>query len=262
MLDRLQGLDDVEQKACLIAERTLGAIATAYDVAGRQGAVDAFLDYPDGRRDAFEVTQLATDGGASLHLQSLLKQDGFHWPLPGKWWWTIEIADRRDLPRLRDVYDKIILLCESVGEADPRYLSLAEVDDDVRWLVQESSVQMQGHPTVPAKDEHRIRRAMITQRSTWSGLDETFSQLDEALNAAFDSSHIQRRVEKLRNTQADERHLFLIVDVDDLPFPCSMPWVLVTPCLPVRLHCRMADASLAGTRVLPPSPNRHLRGMG
>ena len=59
---------------------------------------------------------------------------------------------------------------------------------------------------------------MITQPSTWGGLDETFSQLDEALSTAFDTTHIQHHVAKLGRTQADERHLFLVVDVDDLPF--------------------------------------------
>jgi hypothetical protein len=58
MVKRLRGLDDLEQTACLIAERALGVTATPYDVAGRQRAVEAFLDYPDGRRCAFEVTQL------------------------------------------------------------------------------------------------------------------------------------------------------------------------------------------------------------
>lgn len=115
MLDRLDGLDPVEHIACRIAERALGAIATANDMAPRQGAVDAFLDYTDGRRGAFEVTQLATDGGASLQLDSLLGRDGFGWPLPGKWWWTIEIGHPRDLPQLRNIFDKIVLLCESVG---------------------------------------------------------------------------------------------------------------------------------------------------
>jgi hypothetical protein len=93
MLERLEGLDEVEQTACLIAERALRATATAHDVPLRQGVVDAFLDYPDGRRGAFEVTQLATDGGASLQLQSLLRRDGYRWPSPGKWWWTIHIGD-------------------------------------------------------------------------------------------------------------------------------------------------------------------------
>jgi hypothetical protein len=182
MLERLEGLDELEQTACLIAERALGATATAHDVPPRQRAVDAFLDYPDGRRGAFEVTQLATDGGASLQLQSLLRSDGYRWPLPGKWWWTIQIGDPKDRLRLLDSYTKIILHCENVGVTDPRYLALDEVDADVLWLVLgESSVQMQGYPTVPATDGDRPRGAMITQPSTWCGWDETFSLLDEAL---------------------------------------------------------------------------------
>jgi hypothetical protein len=69
----------------------------------KQGVVDAFLDYPDGHRGAFEVTQLATDGGNSLQLESLLARDGHEWPLPGKWWWTINIEHPRDLPSLRKI---------------------------------------------------------------------------------------------------------------------------------------------------------------
>jgi hypothetical protein len=218
MLERLEGLDPDEQIASLIAERALGAIATAYDVPPRQGVVDALLDYPDGRSGAFEVTQLATDGGASLQLDSLLKQDGFGLPLPGKWWWTIKIGHPRDRPRLRSIFAKTALLCESVRVTDPRYLPLAEVDADVRWLVEESSVQMEGYPDVSATDGARVRRAMITQPFVWGGEDETFTLLDEALSTAFDIPHIQDHVAKLRRTQADERHLFLVVDMYDLPF--------------------------------------------
>jgi hypothetical protein len=219
MLERLEGLDELEQTACLIAERALGATATAHDVPPRQRAVDAFLDYADGRRGAFEVTQLATDGGASLQLQSLLRSDGYRWPLPGKWWWTIQIGDPKDRLRLLDSYTKLILHCENVGVTDPRYLAQDDVDADLQWLVVgESSVQMQGYPTVPATDGDRPRGAMITQPSTWGGWDETFSLLDEALNTAFGKTHIQDHVAKLDRTQADERHLFLVVDVYDWPF--------------------------------------------
>jgi hypothetical protein len=218
MLDRLEGLDELEQTACLIAERALGARATPHDVAGRQGAVEAFLDYPDGRRGAFEVTQLAADSGASLQLDSLLERDGFGWPLPGKWWWTIKIGHPRDLPRLRDVFDKIVLLCESIGVTDPRRPPSSEIDDDVQWLVGESSVQIWGYPNVPARDENRMRRAMITQPGAGGFSDETFSQLDQALSKAFDRTVIQRHLDKLRRTQADERHLFLVLGVYDLPF--------------------------------------------
>jgi hypothetical protein len=218
MLDRLAGLDELEQTACLIAESALGATATPYDVAGRQGAVEAFLDYPDGRRGAFEVTQLAADRGASLQLDSLLKRDGYGWPLPGKWWWTIKIRDPKDLLRLPSIYTKIILVCERVGVRRPQHLPSAESDADVRWLVLESSVQMEGHPKVPARDEHRTRRAMITQPGAGGFTDETFSQLDEALSAAFDTALIQGHVAKLKRAEADERHLFLVVGIYDMAF--------------------------------------------
>jgi hypothetical protein len=214
MLDRLGGLDEVEQTACLIAEGALGATATAYDVPPRQGVVDALLDYSDGRRGAFEVTWLAADGGASLQIDSLLGRDGHGWPLPGEWWWTIKIGHPSDLLRLPSIYRKIILVCESVGVTRPQHLPMAEVDADVRWLVLDSSVRMEGHPNVPAGP----RRAMVTQPSTWGGSDETFSQLDEALSTAFNADKIQRHMAKLARTEADERHLFLIVAVSDLPF--------------------------------------------
>ena len=97
----------------------------------RQGVVDAFLDYPDGPLGAFEVTQLATDDGDSLHLDSLLAQAGFGLPLPGKWWWTIKIGHVRDRPRLLEYLRQDRPLCESVGVTQPQHLPLAEVDDDV-----------------------------------------------------------------------------------------------------------------------------------
>ena len=219
--ERLQGLSPDEQIACLIAERALGAIATANDVRPRQGAVDAFLDYPDGRRAALEVTQLATDGGASRQLGELLRRDGSGWPSPGKWWWNVQIGHPRDLPRLRKIFNKIVLLCESVGVKEPgrlRRLPWAEIDDDVRWLVEDSSVQMWGHPNRLATDDHRVPKSIVTQPSAAVCPDEPFNELDDALSAAFEITNIQRHLTKLRRTQADERHLFLVVDMYDLPF--------------------------------------------
>jgi hypothetical protein len=86
---------------------------------------------------------------------------------------TIKIGHPRDLPRLRNIFAKIVLLRESVGVNHPRRLPLAAIDNDVRWLVRESSVQMRGYPNVPATDEHRMRRAMITQPGAGGFPDET-----------------------------------------------------------------------------------------
>ena len=101
---------------------------------------------------------------------------------------------------------------------EPRRLPLAAIDDDVRWLVETSSVRMQGYPNVLATDGHRTRPATIDRFSTWGGSDEIFSQLAEALSTAFNTTNIQRHLDKLRRTKADERHLFLVLGVYDLPF--------------------------------------------
>jgi hypothetical protein len=59
--------------------------AEAWDINGRQGAVDAIRTLQDGRKAAFEVTNLAADG--ALETASLLARDNHKWPLPGNWHW-------------------------------------------------------------------------------------------------------------------------------------------------------------------------------
>jgi hypothetical protein len=112
-IERLPGQ---ERDACLIAVRVLEAdAAEAWDVDGRQGAVEAMLTLQDGHRAAFEVTKLAADG--ALHTASLLAKDNHRWPLPGDWFWSIEVGSPQDLRRLKDTYQNIILICERAGEA-------------------------------------------------------------------------------------------------------------------------------------------------
>jgi len=172
--DLLDGLDNAERLACRVAERVLGVTATAWDVDGRQGAVDAFLDYPDDRRAAFEVTRLATDSGA-LQLDQLLGRDGFEWPLPGRWWWNVFVGSPRDLPRLRESFPKIVVMCEQAGVTRPGQLVSQrddQIDPDVRWLVEDSTSTMQGHPDVPSVDGQRVRRAMVTPDGGGGAVDE------------------------------------------------------------------------------------------
>jgi integrase-like protein len=72
-------LDRQEKAACLTAVRVLeGAEAEAWDIGGRIGAVDAILTLRDGRKAAFEVTNLAAEG--ALQLAMLLAKDNHKWP--------------------------------------------------------------------------------------------------------------------------------------------------------------------------------------
>lgn len=223
MTDSLDELDPAERLACRVAERVSGARARAWDVKGvtdRTGAVDAFLDYPDGRLAAFEVTRIASDEKA-LHLEYLLGKAGFQWPLPGRWWWELWISDVRDLPRLRQCFEKVVLLCEAANVTRPEHLGLADtdnLDDDVLWLVEESSVSLHGYPNVPAVDGDRVRKAQVTPAGNGGMVDDSLSGLNDALADAFSARHLPGHVAKLARTPADEKHLFAIVHQTDLRF--------------------------------------------
>jgi len=218
MSDRLEGLSRQEKAACLIAERVLGAVATPWDVEGRQGVVDATLTLPDGRQAAFEVTALAAAG--ALQTDALLGRDDFGWPSPGQWWWTVQVGSPRDLPRLRTSYRRIALLCEAAGVTRPEQLwrRHEDVDPDVVWLVEESTSDMRGHPEVPAIDGATVRNTMVVPTGRGGGVDRSLRGLRQALLAAFAEPPMPRHFEKLARAEADERHLFVPVHLSALPF--------------------------------------------
>lgn len=210
----LQSLDRQEREACLIAERTLGAVAEAWDVGGRQRAVDAMLTLPDGRRAAFEVTNLAAKG--ALYTASILARDNHTWPHDGRWFWTINVGSAEDLERIRKVYDKIILLCEAANEPCPEN-SIGwdpAADPDLRWLVQSSKSSMWGAPDTPAEG----RGAMVVPAAGGGSVDESLSGFATALGKAFQTRHIEPHFRKLAEADADERHLFVALHDSVLPF--------------------------------------------
>ncbi len=67
------------------------------------------LTLPDGRTAAFEVTSYDEDHG--IQLDKLLGADDHHWPAVGRWWWTIQVGSRSDVPRLRESYERIVRVC-------------------------------------------------------------------------------------------------------------------------------------------------------
>lgn len=205
-----------EQFACVIAERVLGVVAEAWDVDGREGVVDAMLTYPDGRRAAFEVTSLSAEG--AIQTQRLLGRDNFSWPLPGQWWWTISVGSARDIPRLRATYQKIILICERANVELPERLRWSEIDDaDMRWLVAESSSTMIGHRNSPASAAPG-GGAMVVPAGSGGAANESLSGLTDALSEAFAVDHMPSHIRKVQQTEADERHLFIVVHDTALPF--------------------------------------------
>jgi len=208
-VDRLAGLRRDERFAALAVERASGAVAHALDVGGTQGAVDVTLTYPDGRRGALEVTSHAGDGVRQNY--ALLGQDGWAWPNPGKWWWSAEVGDPRDIPRLRKCYAELILLCEAEGLSKPHAVSWSWHGDReaLRWLVRESSCRLWGHPEVPARDGTHERGVMITPSGSGGGVDTELDSLNAEVERLLAVPVISRHVDKVGRVEADERHLWV-----------------------------------------------------
>lgn len=214
-VDRLDGLSEEEQAACVIAERSLGVVAEAWDVNGRQAEVDAILTYPDGRTAAFEVTKLAADG--ALWTEGALAATNHFWPSVGDWVWTVSIGAPRDISRLRNTYEKIIRICEAADVERPHDLLgwSPDTDPDLKWLVQESSSRMTGHRDVPADQWPGV---MVVPQARGGAVDHTMTGFAEALDVEFQQPHIPEHFEKLARADADERHLFVPLHDSALPF--------------------------------------------
>jgi hypothetical protein len=222
LTDRLAGMNRQERAACLIAERVLGGEATHWDTDGRQRAVDAmFFNLPGDRTAAFEVTNLAGDG--ALDTLDEISSGKYKWPLTGDWFWSISVRFARDLEKLNQCYPNIIRICEQAGVTYPEHLFgwLPSTHPDVQWLVQESSCIISGHPDIPARTLANPEALVVpTTGGGWT--DDSMTGFADALGAAFDTApHIARHFEKLKNADANERHLFIPLHRTALPFSIS-----------------------------------------
>ncbi|MBB2772326.1 UNVERIFIED_ORG: hypothetical protein GGE11_003251 [Mycolicibacterium obuense] len=201
----------------MIAERCLGAVARAWDVGGRRAAVDAMLSLPGGQVAAFEVTKIGAAG--AFQRDALLAADDHSWPLPGEWWWTIQVGSEKDIPRLKDSYKTIIRVCEAKRVARPEELGWSpDAHPDVRWLVQRSSSDMTGHPKVLTRDLPGGPNAMVVPAGQGGGVDTALVRFNAALADAFRMPHIPKHFDKLAAAVADQRHLFIAMHDSGLPF--------------------------------------------
>jgi hypothetical protein len=213
-------LDRQEEAACLIAVSVLDAVeAEAWDIPGRQNAVDVMLTLRGGRKAAFEVTNLAGEG--AIHLVMLLAKDKHKWPLPGDWWWHIEVGSVGDLRRLKGCYENIIRICERARQPYPYEIAWEEsAHEDLKGLVYQSSSEMTGYPDQLARNM-KNPGAMVVPVGGAGVIDESLSGVADALSEAFKSPHIVDHFDKLARAEADQRHLFIPLHGSALPFSVS-----------------------------------------
>lgn len=219
-LIRLDELDRQEKAACLLVVQVLDvAQAEAWDVDGRQGAVDVILTYRDGRSAALEVTNLGEDD--AFDLARLLANIGYKWPAVGDWAWRVEVGSADDFTRLKKCYGRIARICEAAGEPYPyRLVGEPSLHPDLHWLVHESSSEMIGFPNIPVANLKSPMTNVVPQVGA-GFVDESLSGFAAGLAKAFEKPHIQRHFDKLARASADERHLFIPLHNSALPFSVS-----------------------------------------
>jgi hypothetical protein len=127
----------------------------------------------------------------------LLAKDKYKWPIPGDWWWTIEVGSRDDLQRLKGCYENIIRICEDARYPYPYEIAWeSSAHADLKWLVYQSSSVMTGYPKQLAMNL-KSPGAMVVQRADDGFVDESLSGFAHALGEAFKTPNIVRHLEKL-----------------------------------------------------------------
>jgi hypothetical protein len=221
---RLDGLKHDERYAAVVVERATGARARAHDVDGRQAAHDIDLIYPVGRRAALEVTTHAGPGVRRTH--SLLRRDRHTWPNPGRWRWTIELAEPADIMRVRGVYDRAIRACESRRVRHPGELpvDLLAEDPELRWLAEESRSVLRGTPDAFPLDGRPATGVLVSPRARAAFVDSGLSGLPRAATELLAVPHVARRAAKVAAARkVDERHLFVGIGEGGLPDSLYVP---------------------------------------
>jgi hypothetical protein len=210
-----------ERVAFEVVRRVLGVEVEHYDRDGRQGVVDGLIHLALGRLGALEIT--THSGPGERELLARLAQDGNTWPNPGRWWWRITVDRPEHINKVKLAYGQAILLCEAHSVTDPEDLPWRTLKyaPAVRWLL-EAEIGMRGHPDVPSRTDDVERGVMVTPSATGGAVDEQLESMNEVLAALYEVPSVARRIEKLRSTLGvDQRHLFLILSLDAVPFGTS-----------------------------------------
>ncbi|CAI9400361.1 hypothetical protein [Aestuariimicrobium sp. T2.26MG-19.2B] len=201
--------DRAEQLAAHLVAGATGAQVTAHDTAGRQGAFDFLLSWPDGHRGALEVT-LVTEP-ESIEWQGLALADEWRWPTDGSWEFR---PSQVSFPyrHTKETIMGLAVLCDRWQVGSP--LELPSTVRESEPLV----------ATFLAADVGRLRRTSAPQGITIypataaEFVESTHPDFARIVESWHKLGHIARHLEKIeRAAGVTEHHLFLVVVSEALP---------------------------------------------
>ncbi|MFT0847305.1 hypothetical protein VR010_06050 [Actinomycetaceae bacterium L2_0104] len=229
-------LRDEEWAAGLLVCRCVGASPKAYDINGRQGAVDIVMTYPDGHEAALEITSHVGEGVRQR--DSLLAKEGNQWKAPGRRSWFATVPNPQAVSELWSHYPDVVLELEEMGAEDSAVLysrDPATLSGDLAWLLRSDvSLHAVTERTASAPKVYLLP-------SPEAGLvDTSLADLPEAVAAILAESNQQRHIDKLLSSRWAEKHLFIALYEGGLPFS-----------LEVALMDERADAPTGESTILP-----------
>lgn len=116
------------------------------------------------------------------------------------------------------------MTCEAHSVTDPGDLPwrALKYTPAIRWL-RDKGIAMRGHPDVPSRSDDGIERGvMVTPSPSGGAADDELESLTEVLTEVFKVPSVARRINKVGSAPGvDQRHLFLILSLDALPFGTS-----------------------------------------
>lgn len=230
-----------ERFAFNLVGRVLGAKVEPHDIGGRQGAVDALLHYPDGRRAALEVSSIGPQDEARI--LGFLEKGGERREISGlgRVWHVILPGTFR--PRDLPIVDTLLVQCERLG-----FDSLMQGigDDEIRALLQQGvNAEAIGLPA-PACGWAFVH---VREPGGWEG--RGIQPLPDELATQLRTSGMRENIEKLAASGLDERHLFLMVRPSAFTFPVydALSFGGPLPADPPRLPVGLSEVWLASTLI-------------
>jgi hypothetical protein len=193
-----------EQAAAEVASRVLGATVRNSTESGGMSLV-----YPNGRRAALE--EVTVGERDELDLAHLRRESDMRWPVPGRWWWQVEINDVRGLPRVREAFPVAARLCEAndVRTLDQLSASLTWAVPDLHWLVHTMPARLVGHPGVL---DHPATVTLGQVQPT----DQRMASVAPAVRDWLASRPALRAITRLGQRRARERQLYLTVGCSEV----------------------------------------------
>jgi hypothetical protein len=200
--------DPDERFARVCVERIEGVQLSRQDLPGRDGAVDYYIHYSDGPA-ALEITTLADAAYRQVRSEiakSLLVN-------PERFSWRFRLTAALSVKCARRYIPQLVEMCELAGVQDP--FDLPDRDDPAVLWHEVNSVSLQGYET------HRTPTLHVLDPIIGGGVEDPLLELVQAVNDAVSSPLVKRKLEKLRASGLNGRHLFLLVDAQGMDFrPC------------------------------------------